>query len=84
MTEGSSDDAPDESACHSPCSCHANGARLTHGGRSGTTFIGSEGILHIDRGRIASIPEAILEAAAPNRTPMLLPSSSEVLSLIHI
>jgi len=41
---------------------YANGTRLTHGGRSGTTFVGTNGVLHIDRGRIVSIPDSILEA----------------------
>ena len=56
---------------------YANGTRLTHGGRSGTTFIGSNGILHIDRGRIASIPESILEAGlGEGDTPLRSESSN--------
>lgn len=40
---------------------YANGTRLTHGGPSGATFIGTEGMIHVDRGRLSSIPGGILE-----------------------
>ncbi len=39
---------------------YADGAVVTHGGPSGTTFIGTDGMLHVDRGRIVSVPEDIL------------------------
>ena len=38
-----------------------DGVRLVHGGPSGTTFIGTKGVLHVDRGRLVSVPENILE-----------------------
>ena len=40
---------------------YANGVRLTHGGPSGTTFIGEKGMIAVDRGRISSVPNNILE-----------------------
>lgn len=40
---------------------YAGGARLTHGGPSGATFIGTGGMIHVDRGRIMSVPGKILE-----------------------
>lgn len=40
---------------------YANGVVLIHGGPSGCTFIGSGGILRVDRGLLRSIPEAIAE-----------------------
>ncbi len=40
---------------------YANGVRLTHGGPSGATFIGEKGMIAVDRGRISSIPESILD-----------------------
>ena len=56
---------------------YENGTRLTHGGKSGTTFVGTKGILHIDRGRIASIPESILEEGLnENDTPLPNKSSN--------
>jgi len=39
---------------------YADGVRLTHGGPSGVTFIGTEGLIHVDRGRLSSVPESIL------------------------
>ena len=38
-----------------------DGIRLVHGGPSGTTFIGTQGVLHVDRNRLISVPENILE-----------------------
>lgn len=40
---------------------YANGVRLTHGGPNGATFIGETGLIAVDRGRISSVPNAILE-----------------------
>jgi predicted dehydrogenase len=40
---------------------YANGVRLTHGGPNGATFIGETGLIAVDRGRISSVPDAILE-----------------------
>ncbi len=40
---------------------YANGVRLTHGGPSGATFIGEKGMIAVDRGRISSIPQGVLE-----------------------
>ncbi|MEZ6234036.1 MAG: Gfo/Idh/MocA family oxidoreductase [Phycisphaerales bacterium] len=39
-----------------------DGVRIIHGGPSGTTFVGTEGIIAVDRGRIASVPGNILDA----------------------
>lgn len=40
---------------------YADGTKLIHGGMSGATFVGDEGIIHVDRGRLASIPDAVLK-----------------------
>ncbi|WP_145194389.1 Gfo/Idh/MocA family protein [Planctomycetes bacterium Poly30] len=40
---------------------YANGVRLIHGGPHGATFIGEDGMIAVDRGRISSIPGDILE-----------------------
>ncbi len=40
---------------------YADGTVVTHGGPSGTTFIGTDGMLHVDRGRIVSVPEGMLD-----------------------
>jgi len=40
---------------------YANGTVVTHGGPSGATFIGTDGMIHVDRGRIASVSEEILK-----------------------
>lgn len=39
----------------------ADGTRIIHGGPSGTTFVGTDGIIAVDRGRIASVPGEVLE-----------------------
>ena len=41
---------------------YENGAVITHGGPSGTTFIGTGGMIHVDRGRLISTPDGILKA----------------------
>lgn len=43
----------------------ADGVRIVHGGPSGTTFVGTDGVIAVDRGRIASVPSNILDAEAP-------------------
>jgi predicted dehydrogenase len=40
---------------------YANGTVVTHGGPSGSTFIGTDGCIAIDRDRLASVPPKILE-----------------------
>jgi len=40
---------------------YADGTRLTHGGPSGSTFVGVNGVLHVDRHRHASVPENVFE-----------------------
>jgi len=40
---------------------YASGTKVIHGGISGCTFVGSDGIIHVDRGRLASVPASILE-----------------------
>ncbi len=40
---------------------YENGAVITHGGPSGTTFIGTDGMIHVDRGRLISVPDGILK-----------------------
>lgn len=46
---------------------YANGTIMYHGGPSGCTFEGTKGTLYVDRGKIESDPENILEATiGPN------------------
>ncbi len=40
---------------------YENGAVITHGGPSGTTFIGTGGMIHVDRGRLTSTPDGLLK-----------------------
>jgi predicted dehydrogenase len=40
---------------------YANGVEMIHGGPSGVTFVGTKGIIQVDRQRLVSVPEAILE-----------------------
>jgi predicted dehydrogenase len=42
---------------------YANGVTVTHGGPSGATFIGTKGMIAVDRGRISSIPGNLFETA---------------------
>lgn len=41
---------------------YANGVEMVHGGPSGVTFIGRQGIVHVDRGRLAGVPEEVIKA----------------------
>lgn len=50
----------DPSATHGAELVYEDGVRLIHGGPSGTTFTGDHGLLAVDRGRIHSVPEDIL------------------------
>ncbi len=43
----------------------ASGTRIIHGGPSGATFIGTDGIIAVDRGRISSVPGDILDTDLP-------------------
>ena len=45
---------------------YAGGTKVIHGGISGCTFVGDKGVLHVDRGRIDSVPEKILKEALPD------------------
>jgi len=40
---------------------YANGVHVVHGGNSGVTFIGNDGTIYVDRGRLESWPESILK-----------------------
>lgn len=40
---------------------YADGTRLTHGGPNGATFVGTDGLIHVDRGRLVSVPGKLLE-----------------------
>ncbi|MDA0813290.1 MAG: Gfo/Idh/MocA family oxidoreductase [Verrucomicrobia bacterium] len=40
---------------------YENGVVMTHGGRPGCTFVGTEGTLHIGRGGLSSEPESIVK-----------------------
>jgi len=41
---------------------YAGGVVVTHGGPSGATFVGTGGMIHVDRGRLEAVPGEILEA----------------------
>lgn len=47
------------------------GVVVTHGGPSGTTFIGTEGMIHVDRGRLVSVPDSIVKEPLPEDAPRL-------------
>jgi len=55
---------------------YANGARLVHGGPSGATFIGTRGVIHVDRGRLSSTPDSILKEELPEQAERLPRHSS--------
>ena len=40
---------------------YSNGVEVTHGGPTGSTFIGTSGCISVDRNRLTSIPEEILK-----------------------
>ncbi len=40
---------------------YENGVTMVHGGPSGATFIGTQGMIHVDRGRIAATPANIFK-----------------------
>src|SRR5262245_44730100 len=40
---------------------YANGVVMVHGGPSGCTFIGSHGLIYVDRGKLQSFPEDVLK-----------------------
>lgn len=40
---------------------YGNGVQLFHGGPSGTTFVGTGGVIAVDRGRLHSVPEDVLK-----------------------
>ncbi len=48
-----------------------DGVRLVHGGPSGTTFIGTGGVIHVDRGRISSTPGNLLTDPLPEDAQLL-------------
>lgn len=45
---------------------YANGITMYHGGPSGCTFIGTQGMIYVDRGKIMSEPASILEQPIPD------------------
>src|SRR5206468_4205648 len=40
---------------------YANGVEMVHGGPGGVTFIGTNGLIQVDRDRLLSVPESILK-----------------------
>ena len=44
---------------------YASGVHVVHGGNSGVTFIGNDGTIYVDRGRLQSWPESILKQPLP-------------------
>ena len=48
-----------------------DGVRIVHGGRSGATFVGTEGTLAVDRPRIGAEPSKLLEEPLPDDAALL-------------
>ncbi len=44
---------------------YANGITMYHGGPSGCTFVGTNGMIYVDRGKLTSEPASILEEPLP-------------------
>jgi predicted dehydrogenase len=44
---------------------YADGTRVVHGGPSGATFVGTEGMIHVDRDRLAAVPGNLLDDPLP-------------------
>ncbi|MFT5424935.1 MAG: putative dehydrogenase [Phycisphaerales bacterium] len=57
---------------------YPNGVVLTHGGPSGTTFVGTEGMLHVDRGRMATVPGSLLEMELGEDAELVEPPSGHM------
>jgi len=55
----------DESSMRGAYLVYDSGAHVVHGGPSGTTFIGERGMIHVDRGRLESIPGNLVEDPLP-------------------
>ncbi len=53
---------------------YANGTTMYHGGPSGCTFVGTNGMIYVDRGKIYSEPTSILEEALPEDAFHVIPS----------
>jgi predicted dehydrogenase len=51
----------DPSAKRGATLVYAGGVRVVHGGPNGTTFTGTDGVIHVDRGRLVSVPDKILQ-----------------------
>lgn len=51
----------DETALRGAQLVYDNGAHVVHGGPNGTTFIGDRGMIHVDRGRLVSVPGNLIE-----------------------
>ncbi len=50
---------------------YASGVTVTHGGPSGTTFIGTNGLIHVDRGRLHSVPGDLFDKPLADDAPRL-------------
>lgn len=56
----------DEKAMRGLTMVYDDGVRLVHGGPSGTTFIGTQGVIAVDRGRLQGVPENLLTDPLPD------------------
>ena len=52
---------PDDNAKFGARFVYANGIQVIHGGPDGVTFMGSKGMIHVDRERVVSMPDTILQ-----------------------
>lgn len=75
----------DPSAMRGAALEYADGVRLTHGGPNGATFVGESGLVAVDRNRILSVPDSILdwEPSEGERLPRHAGHAANWLDRIH-
>ncbi len=57
---------------------YADGVRVVHGGPGGTTFIGTHGVIAVDRNRLGSVPENLISDPLPENAKRLPRHSSHI------
>lgn len=61
---------------------YANGVIMYHGGRSGITFTGTDGVIEVDRGRFKAEPESVAKEPIPEDGVHLYKSDNHVRNFI--
>jgi len=56
---------------------YANGVVMVHGGPSGCTFIGSHGLIYVDRGKLQSFPEEVLKTPLTDKDAKLYKATNQ-------